>query len=58
MSFDPREFRNALGRYVTGVTVVTANPSGFAPLGMTANSFSALSLDPSLVVWSIQKNYD
>jgi flavin reductase (DIM6/NTAB) family NADH-FMN oxidoreductase RutF len=58
MSFDPREFRNALGRYVTGVTVVTANPTGFAPLGMTANSFSALSLDPALVVWSIQKNSD
>lgn len=42
--------RNALGRYATGVTVVTASgPDG--PVGITANSFSSLSLDPPLVLW-------
>jgi flavin reductase (DIM6/NTAB) family NADH-FMN oxidoreductase RutF len=48
---DPRAFRNALGRFATGVTVVTTQgPDG--PLGFTANSFAALSLDPPLVLWS------
>jgi flavin reductase (DIM6/NTAB) family NADH-FMN oxidoreductase RutF len=48
---DPRAFRNALGRFATGVTVITAQgPNG--PLGFTANSFAALSLDPPLVLWS------
>lgn len=45
-----RAFRDALGRYATGVTVVTANgPIG--PVAMTANSFTAVSLDPPLVLW-------
>ncbi len=48
---DPRAFRNALGRFATGVTVITTQgPDG--PLGFTANSFAALSLDPPLVLWS------
>jgi flavin reductase (DIM6/NTAB) family NADH-FMN oxidoreductase RutF len=48
---DARAFRNALGRFATGVTVVTTQgPDG--PLGFTANSFAALSLDPPLVLWS------
>lgn len=43
--------RDALGRFVTGVTVVTTRtPEG--PLGITANSFSSVSLDPPLVLWS------
>jgi len=47
---DGRAFRAALGRYATGVTVVTARgPEG--PVGMTANSFSSLSLNPPLVLW-------
>ena len=46
-----RHFRNALGRFATGVTVVTAEgPDG--PVGMTANSFASVSLDPALVLWS------
>lgn len=45
-----RALRDALGRYATGVTVVTARgPEG--PVGITANSFSSLSLDPPLVLW-------
>ncbi len=43
--------RRAFGRYGTGVTIVTTlTPDG--PLGMTANSFSSVSLDPPLVLWS------
>ena len=50
---DARELRNALGRFPTGVTVITTRtPSGKLE-GLTANSFSALSLDPPLVLWSI-----
>lgn len=46
-----RAFRDALGQFATGVTLVTAMSDG-APLGITANSFAALSLDPPLVLWS------
>ncbi len=46
-----RAFRDALGRYVTGVTVVTVN-SDLGPLGITANSFTSISLDPPLVLWA------
>ncbi len=46
-----REFRDALGRFATGVTLVTAaGPHG--PVGFTANSFAGLSLDPPLVLWA------
>ncbi|MEM9576524.1 MAG: flavin reductase family protein [Pseudomonadota bacterium] len=55
-SFEPTvdhalALREAFGRFGTGVTVVTAQtPNG--PLGMTANSFSSISLDPALVLWA------
>lgn len=46
-----REFRDALGRFSTGICVVTAaGPDG--PLGITANSFASVSLHPPLVLWS------
>lgn len=49
--FSDRELRDALGRFATGVTVVTTEgPDG--PLGITANSFASVSLDPPLVLWS------
>jgi flavin reductase (DIM6/NTAB) family NADH-FMN oxidoreductase RutF len=51
---DPRAFRNALGRFATGVTVVTT-VSDTGPIGFTANSFSAVSLEPALVLWSPAK---
>lgn len=45
-----RMFRDALGRFASGVTIVTAcTPDGF--IGMTANSFSSVSMDPPLVLW-------
>jgi len=46
-----RAFRDALGCFTTGVTVVTCMTDD-GPLGITANSFSSLSLDPPLVLWS------
>lgn len=46
--------RKALGRFGTGVTVVTVN-SDEGPIGMTANSFSSVSMDPPLVLWSPSK---
>lgn len=51
MSFDQRQLRDALGCFVTGVTVVTTT-SERGPLGITANSFASVSLDPPLVLWS------
>ncbi|MGK0500679.1 MAG: flavin reductase (DIM6/NTAB) family NADH-FMN oxidoreductase RutF, partial [Oceanicoccus sp.] len=56
MSLDSREFRNALGSFATGVCVITANPEGYQPFGMTVNSFASVSLDPALVLWSLQNN--
>ena len=55
MAFDDREFRDTLGRFATGVTVVT---TGEEPnfVGMTAQSFSSLSLDPPLVLVCVDKN--
>lgn len=51
---DPRELRQALGRFATGVTIVTCRDERGRPIGLTANSFSALSLDPPLVLWSLR----
>ena len=51
---DPRHFRNALGRFTTGVTIVTCRDGLGQPVGLTANSFNALSLDPPLVLWSLR----
>jgi flavin reductase (DIM6/NTAB) family NADH-FMN oxidoreductase RutF len=52
-AFDPRDFRNALGSFPTGVTVVTTiSPEG-TPIGLTCNSFSSVSLSPALVLWSL-----
>lgn len=50
-AFDPRELRRALGQYATGVTVVTCVGPGGEWTGMTANSFTSVSLDPPLVLW-------
>ena len=50
---DTRRFRDALGQFPTGVTVVTAVTAGGDRLGMTISSFNSLSLDPPLVLFSI-----
>ena len=56
MSFDSREFRDAMGSFATGVCVITANPEGYEPFGMTVNSLASLSLEPALLLWSLQNN--
>ena len=56
MSLDSREFRNALGSFTTGVCIITASPEGHAPFGMTVNSFASVSLDPALLLWSLQND--
>ena len=58
MSIDGREFRNALGRFTTGVCVITTVTGTGEALGLTANSFASVSLDPPLVLWSLQNDSD
>lgn len=50
------ELRRALGRFVTGVTIVTCRDADGQPVGLTANSFNALSLEPPLVLWSLRES--
>src|SRR3954465_1960186 len=50
---NPRDFRNALGTFGTGVTVVTAMTADGKPYGVTCNSFASVSLNPPLVLWSV-----
>lgn len=52
---NPREIRNLLGQFATGVTIITTRGQDGRKIGMTANSFSSLSLDPPLVLWSLSK---
>lgn len=46
--------REALGGFATGVTIVTCRGADGLPVGLTVNSFNALSLDPPLVLWSLR----
>ncbi|NIE62501.1 flavin reductase family protein [Burkholderia sp. Ax-1719] len=55
-TFDTTGFRNALGAFVTGVTVVTTIQSDGTPRGFTANSFTSVSLDPPLVLVCVAKS--
>jgi 4-hydroxyphenylacetate 3-hydroxylase, reductase component len=55
---DSKIFRNALGSFATGVAVVTALDPQDKPMGLTINSFASLSLDPPLVLWSIDQHSD
>lgn len=55
-SFDRRAMRQALGQYATGVTVVTCRGQDGQRIGMTANSFTSVSLDPPLVLWCPKKD--
>lgn len=52
VAFDSKELRRALGDFVTGVTVITTVDAQGRLYGLTANSFSSVSLDPPLVLWS------
>src|SRR6478609_1865928 len=52
-AIDPRDFRNALGTFATGVTIITAAAADGKPYGLTCNSFTSVSLNPPLVLWSL-----
>ncbi|HCP00873.1 MAG: nitrilotriacetate monooxygenase [Alphaproteobacteria bacterium] len=54
--FDSREFRNALGNFATGVTIVTAKGKNGELVGVTASSFNSVSLDPPLILWSLDRS--
>lgn len=56
MELDGRELRNALGCFATGVCLITLVNQEGEPLALTANSFSSVSLEPPLVLWSLQNN--
>lgn len=53
---DTRTFRDACGRFLTGVTIVTAADAEARPIGMTANAFTSVSLDPPLVLVCVGKS--
>ncbi len=50
----PPLLRQALGRFATGVTIVTCRTAEGTAIGLTANSFSGVSLEPPLVLWSLR----
>jgi flavin reductase (DIM6/NTAB) family NADH-FMN oxidoreductase RutF len=54
--FDRRDYRRALGQFATGVSVVTACTPDGRRIGITVNSFSSVSLDPPLILWSLARN--
>ncbi len=54
-SIDSRAFRNALGHFATGVTVITTADAAGNRYGVTANSYNSVSLDPPLVLWSLSR---
>ena len=54
-AFDIKDFRNTLSTFTTGVTIITTRAPDGAPIGITANSFNSVSLDPPLVLWSLAK---
>ena len=54
-ALDPKAFRAALGAFATGVTVITTQGRNGQPIGLTANSFNSVSLDPPMVLWSLAK---
>lgn len=53
---DARRFRNALGAFATGVTIVTSRDASGRDVGLTANSFNSVSLEPPMVLWSLSKS--
>lgn len=56
MNIDPRQFRSALSTFATGVTIVTTQDANGMDVGITANSFNSVSLEPPLILWSLAKS--
>ena len=54
-SFGADDFRAALAMFATGVTIVTARTAEGEPIGLTANSFNSVSINPPLVLWSLSR---
>jgi len=54
--FDPKELRKVLGTFATGVTVITTRAPDGTPVGLTANSFNSVSINPPMVLWSLAKS--
>lgn len=52
-AFDARTFRDALGAFATGVTVITTLDADGRPAGVTSSSFNSVSLAPPIVLWSL-----
>lgn len=50
-----KDLRHALGQFATGVTVITTCDANDQPVGVTANSFSSISLEPPMVLWALDK---
>ena len=55
MTVDAKEFRNTVGCFATGITVITTLEADGAPVGLTANSFTSLSLDPPMVLFCLDR---
>jgi 3-hydroxy-9,10-secoandrosta-1,3,5(10)-triene-9,17-dione monooxygenase reductase component len=53
---DPRQLREALGSFATGITIVTTRDAEGHDVGLTANSFNSVSLSPPMVLWSLAKS--
>ena len=58
MDVTPMALRRALGLFLTGVTIVTTQTGTQSPYGLTVNSFNSVSLDPPLVLWSLDRTND
>jgi flavin reductase (DIM6/NTAB) family NADH-FMN oxidoreductase RutF len=54
-TFSGDDFRAALAMFATGVTIVTARTASGAPVGLTANSFNSVSIEPPLILWSLSR---
>lgn len=55
-ALDQRQFRDALSQFATGVTIITTRLGDGSFLGLTASSFNSVSLDPPLVLWSLDRS--
>lgn len=56
MTVSPTDMRQALGQFMTGITVVTCKKQDGELYGMTVNSFNSVSLDPPLILWSLDNS--
>ncbi len=54
--FNKAEFRKALGRFATGVTIITTLDKQGKAVGVTASSFNSLSMNPPMILWSLDKS--